>query len=170
MYERFGKRVLDFLLALVLSLLLSPVLVVLTVTGAIAMGGNPFFTQPRPGKIGSDGKEKIFLQYHRDCRAKRIYIVLSYVNSAYLNTAFGNVIKTGEQVYQSGFACAGLSYDTHRFSCRDFKGNMVDNNTVFFIREHHVVKLNVPLYIGKRNGIFRFPQPRTQEAFYLLYR
>ena len=61
MYERFGKRVLDFLLALMLSLLLSPVLVVLTVTGAVAMGGNPFFTQPRPGKIGSDGQEKIFL-------------------------------------------------------------------------------------------------------------
>lgn len=61
MYERFGKRVLDFLLASVLSVVLSPVLVVLTVTGLVAMGGNPFFTQPRPGRIGSDGKERIFL-------------------------------------------------------------------------------------------------------------
>lgn len=61
MYERFGKRALDFLLALVLSMALFPVLAVLTVTGAIAMGGNPFFTQPRPGKMGKDGKENIFL-------------------------------------------------------------------------------------------------------------
>lgn len=29
---------------------LSPVLVALTILGAIKMGGNPFFTQPRPGK------------------------------------------------------------------------------------------------------------------------
>ena len=32
----------------------------LTVIGAIAMGGNPFFVQKRPGKIGKNGKERIF--------------------------------------------------------------------------------------------------------------
>ena len=41
-------------------LLLSPVLLVLTVLGAVMMKGNPFFLQPRPGKKGKDGKEKIF--------------------------------------------------------------------------------------------------------------
>jgi lipopolysaccharide/colanic/teichoic acid biosynthesis glycosyltransferase len=40
---------------------LSPVLLILIVVGAIAMGGNPFFTQLRPGKIDKKtGKEKIF--------------------------------------------------------------------------------------------------------------
>jgi len=39
---------------------LSPLLLLLTVFGAIAMKGNPFFAQPRPGKKGKDGKEKIF--------------------------------------------------------------------------------------------------------------
>lgn len=55
MYARFWKRVLDFTLSLMALLILSPVLLVLTVLGAIKMKGNPFFTQERPGK-----NEKIF--------------------------------------------------------------------------------------------------------------
>lgn len=55
MYKRFFKRWLDFLLVLCALLLIWPVLVVLTVIGAIMMKGNPFFLQPRPGR-----DEKIF--------------------------------------------------------------------------------------------------------------
>lgn len=55
MYARYLKRPLDFFCALTAILCLSPVLVVLTILGAIEMKGNPFFTQPRPGK-----GEKIF--------------------------------------------------------------------------------------------------------------
>lgn len=50
MYARFFKRIIDFVLALCALLLLSPLLLVLTVVGAIIMRGNPFFLQPRPGK------------------------------------------------------------------------------------------------------------------------
>lgn len=60
MYEKFGKRLLDLILSLMALLVLSPILLVLTVVGAIAMKGNPFFVQPRPGKKGKDGQEKIF--------------------------------------------------------------------------------------------------------------
>ena len=49
MYARFWKRLLDFLLALTALLVLSPLLLLLTVAGAVAMRGNPFFAQPRPG-------------------------------------------------------------------------------------------------------------------------
>ena len=59
-YERFIKRPLDFFLSLLALIVLSPLFIILTVVGAIAMKGNPFFTQLRPGKIGKDGKEKIF--------------------------------------------------------------------------------------------------------------
>lgn len=59
-YERFVKRPLDFFIALIALIVLSPLLLILTIAGAIAMKGNPFFTQFRPGKIGKDGKEKIF--------------------------------------------------------------------------------------------------------------
>ncbi len=60
MYAKCFKRLLDFLLSLTALMLLSSVLLILTVIGAIAMKGNPFFLQPRPGKKGKDGKEKIF--------------------------------------------------------------------------------------------------------------
>ena len=55
MYARFFKRVIDFTLSLCAILVLSPVLLILMVLGAIKMKGNPFFTQLRPGK-----DEKIF--------------------------------------------------------------------------------------------------------------
>ncbi len=55
MYRHFVKRVLDFSLSLGAVLVLSPLLLLLVVVGVVAMKGNPFFTQDRPGK-----NEKIF--------------------------------------------------------------------------------------------------------------
>ena len=52
MYARFFKRVLDFMMSVTALIVLSPVLLILTIIGAIAMKGNPFFLQPRPGKKG----------------------------------------------------------------------------------------------------------------------
>ena len=60
MYPRFFKRLLDFSLSFGAIIVLSPVLLILAVIGAIAMQGNPFFVQARPGKKGKDGREKIF--------------------------------------------------------------------------------------------------------------
>ena len=54
-YERFLKRPLDCMLATGALIVLSPVLLILTAAGAVMMGGNPFFTQERPGR-----DEKIF--------------------------------------------------------------------------------------------------------------
>lgn len=55
MYARFVKRIIDFIISLLALIVLSPILLVLTIVGAIMMKGNPFFTQKRPGK-----NEKIF--------------------------------------------------------------------------------------------------------------
>ncbi len=60
MYAKFLKRPVDFLLSLSAILLLSPILLILTVIGTVAMRGNPFFVQPRPGKKDKNGNEKIF--------------------------------------------------------------------------------------------------------------
>ncbi len=61
MYAKYVKRPLDFLLSLTALTVLSPLLLVLTVVGAIAMKGNPFFVQKRPGRISKKtGQEKIF--------------------------------------------------------------------------------------------------------------
>lgn len=60
MYAKFFKRFFDFIISLIAIAVLSPVFIVLIAVGAVAMKGNPFFLQSRPGKIGKDGKEKIF--------------------------------------------------------------------------------------------------------------
>lgn len=60
LYRRFFKRFYDVLLSGLALIVLSPILIVLTIVGAVKMKGNPFFTQQRPGKSGKDGKEKIF--------------------------------------------------------------------------------------------------------------
>lgn len=60
-YAKYIKRILDFTLSLIALIVLTPVLLLLTVVGAIAMKGNPFFVQKRPGKIDpKTGKERIF--------------------------------------------------------------------------------------------------------------
>lgn len=54
-YERFFKRPLDILCGLAAVIVFSWLYIILIALGAIFMGGNPFFTQERPGK-----GEKIF--------------------------------------------------------------------------------------------------------------
>ena len=61
LYRPFFKRFYDVVLSGLAIIVLSPVLLILIVLGAIKMKGNPFFTQMRPGKISKrTGKEKIF--------------------------------------------------------------------------------------------------------------
>lgn len=61
LYRQFFKRFYDIILSGMALLVLSPLLLILTVLGAIKMKGNPFFTQLRPGKISKKtGHEKIF--------------------------------------------------------------------------------------------------------------
>lgn len=54
-YAKYIKRAMDCFLSFCAIVVLSPIMIVLTVAGAIAMKGNPFFTQLRPGR-----NEKIF--------------------------------------------------------------------------------------------------------------
>ena len=54
LYKQIFKRFWDLVLSGLAIIVLSPFLVILIIVGAIAMGGNPFYLQKRPGK-----KEKI---------------------------------------------------------------------------------------------------------------
>lgn len=60
LYRQFFKRFWDFIFSSLAIIVLSPLLIILTIIGRIKMKGNPFFVQPRPGKKGKDGQEKIF--------------------------------------------------------------------------------------------------------------
>lgn len=61
LYRPFFKRFYDVLLSGLALAVLSPVLLVLIIVGAIKMKGNPFFTQLRPGKRDKKtGQSRIF--------------------------------------------------------------------------------------------------------------
>ena len=49
-YAKFIKRVLDFILSTIVLIILSPLIVLLILIGSVAVKGNPFFTQDRPGR------------------------------------------------------------------------------------------------------------------------
>jgi undecaprenyl phosphate N,N'-diacetylbacillosamine 1-phosphate transferase len=55
MYKSFLKRLFDLIISLIGLIILSPVFLILTVLLLIGNKGQPFFSQPRPGK-----NEKIF--------------------------------------------------------------------------------------------------------------
>lgn len=55
MYAKCLKRVMDIFLSFIAVVVLSPILILLVILGVFFMGGNPFFTQERPGR-----GEKIF--------------------------------------------------------------------------------------------------------------
>lgn len=80
MYARFWKRLLDFLLALTALLVLSPLLLLLTVAGAVAMRGNPFFSQPRPG------------------RGERIFRLIKFRTMSDRRDASGALLPDGERL------------------------------------------------------------------------
>ena len=80
MYARFWKRLLDFLLALTALLILSPLLLLLTLAGAVAMRGNPFFAQPRPG------------------RGERIFRLIKFRTMSDRRDASGALLPDGERL------------------------------------------------------------------------
>lgn len=49
MYRRFFKHFFDFIISLLVTIILSPVIIITAVILAIANKGNPFFLQKRPG-------------------------------------------------------------------------------------------------------------------------
>ena len=52
MYKLYIKRCIDVVISLIITILISPILLILIILGAIAMQGNPFFVQKRIGYKG----------------------------------------------------------------------------------------------------------------------
>ncbi len=50
LYKRFFKRFYDMVLSLIAIIVFLPLFIILTLIGIIAMKGNPFFVQSRPGR------------------------------------------------------------------------------------------------------------------------
>lgn len=58
LYRRFFKRFYDVFLSLIAVIVFSPLLLILTIVGAIVMKGNPFFVQKRPGRRKKLGRRE----------------------------------------------------------------------------------------------------------------
>ena len=59
-YKPFFKRFWDIVLSGLAIIVFSPLFLLLTIIGMIAMKGNPFFVQIRPGKKDKNGQEILF--------------------------------------------------------------------------------------------------------------
>lgn len=98
-YKQFFKRFYDFTLSLLALIVLSPLLVILTIIGAIAMKGNPFFVQERPGKINKKtGKEKLFK-------------LIKFRTMSNQKDKNGNLLPDEQRLNRFGRKCRMLSID-----------------------------------------------------------
>jgi lipopolysaccharide/colanic/teichoic acid biosynthesis glycosyltransferase len=106
MYAKYIKRLLDFSLSLGALLVLLPLLLVLTVLGAVKMQGNPFFTQLRPGK-----DEKIFK-------------LIKFRSMTCQKDASGNLLPDAQRLTRYGKLLRSTSLDELPELWNIFKGDM----------------------------------------------
>lgn len=110
-YRKFFKRFYDIVLSFIALVILFPLLLILTIVTAIAMKGNPFFTQKRPGKKGNDGEEKIF----------RLIKFRTMTNE---KDNFGNLLPDAERLKGYGEFLRKTSLDELPELLNIFVGNM----------------------------------------------
>lgn len=105
-YEKYIKRIIDIACSLVALIVLLPVLLILTIVGVIAMKGNPFFTQERPGK---DGK---------------IFKLIKFRSMTCEKDADGNFLPDEVRLTKYGKALRSTSLDELPELINIFKGDM----------------------------------------------
>ena len=93
LYPDFLKRAFDLLLSLAAIVCLSPLLLLLAAAGAVAMRGNPFFSQPRPG------------------RDERIFRILKFRTMTDARDAEGNLLPDAERLNAYGRFLRSTSLD-----------------------------------------------------------
>ena len=99
MYSKFFKRAFDIVLSFMALSVLSPFLVIFTIVGAIAMKGNPFYIQKRPGKIDKNsGKE-------------RIIKLLKFRSMSNAKDENGNLLPSKDRLNKYGRIIRALSID-----------------------------------------------------------
>ena len=111
LYKQFFKRFYDFFLSLFGIMFLSPLLILLTIIGSVAMQGNPFFTQERPGKKGKNGKEKIIK-------------LIKFRSMSNKKDADGNLLPDGQRLNRYGKFLRATSLDELPELLNILKGDM----------------------------------------------
>jgi lipopolysaccharide/colanic/teichoic acid biosynthesis glycosyltransferase len=106
MYKPFLKPTLDFTVALIGVLLLSPILIVATIALFIANQGKPFFLQPRPGKNGT------------------IFTIIKFKTMNDKKDAAGNLLSDAERLTKIGAFVRKTSLDEIPQLLNVLKGDM----------------------------------------------
>lgn len=106
MYKPFLKPTLDFTVALIGILLLSPILIVATIALFIANQGKPFFLQPRPGKNGT------------------IFTIIKFKTMNDKKDAAGNLLSDAERLTKIGALVRKTSLDEIPQLLNVLKGDM----------------------------------------------
>ncbi len=106
MYKPFLKPTLDFTVALIGILLLSPILIVATIALFIANQGKPFFLQPRPGKNGT------------------IFTIIKFKTMNDKKDAAGNLLSDAERLTKIGTLVRKTSLDEIPQLFNVLKGDM----------------------------------------------
>jgi len=106
MYKKFFKRFFDFLISLMALVILSPFFVLFIIIGAIAMGGNPFFTQERPGWHG------------------KIFKLVKFRTMSNKKDSEGNLLPDEERLNKYGQFLRKVSIDELPELWNIFKGDM----------------------------------------------
>ena len=105
-YKQFFKRFYDFILSGLALIVLFPILLILTILGAIEMNGNPFFTQERPGK---DGK---------------IFKLIKFRSMTSEKDKDGNLLPDEKRLTKYGMILRSTSLDELPELVNIFKGDM----------------------------------------------
>lgn len=106
MYKNCIKRVIDFTLSFFAILILSPLLIVLIILTAVAMKGNPFFVQRRPGKGG------------------KIFSIIKFRTMSNKKDTYGNFLPDNERLNSFGKFLRKTSLDELPEFFNIFIGNM----------------------------------------------
>ncbi len=112
MYANCLKRMIDFILSLVALLVLFPVFLVLILVGVVAMKGNPFFVQPRPGKIS------------RKTGEERIIHLIKFRTMTYEKDDGGNLLRDEHRLNRYGRFLRNTSLDELPSLLNILKGDM----------------------------------------------
>ena len=105
-YRQFFKRFYDVFLSGMALIVLSPIMLVLTIIGAFAMKGNPFFLQERPGK-----NEKVFK-------------LVKFRTMTNEKDKDGNLLPNEQRVVKYGLFLRKISLDELPELINIFKGDM----------------------------------------------
>ena len=106
MYKNFFKRLIDFLVALLGFLLLSPVFLLVCIGLCFANIGKPFFVQPRPGKN------------------ERIFQIIKFKTMNDKKDAQGNLLPDAERLTKIGAFVRKTSLDEIPQLINVIKGDM----------------------------------------------